>query len=175
MEHTKLWNLSSIQCPIDGVGETIKPQNHKSMKPIVITMTQRCSEQNHETYHHFKVQEMKWVKTMKPLNLLASRCPEVEWTKPWNLSSFRCPGYGVHKTTKPIGFSLSRDGTDESMKPWNYEIMKPIGFSLSSDGVEETMKPRNHKTYHHFDDPEMEWDHETKKPWSYETYHHLDV
>ena len=70
-ETTKPWNLTSSQCPKDGLDETMKPQNHKTMKPWNrLLVIQRWIGWNNET--------------TKPWNLSASRHPEMDWMKPWN-------------------------------------------------------------------------------------------
>ena len=76
------------------------------------------------------------------------------------------------ETTKPIGFLLSRDWVDKTMKPWNQEtndleIECAKSWNLSSfryprDGVEENTKPRNLSASCC---PEIEW----TKPWNHET------
>ena len=72
------------------------------------------------------------------------------------------------ETTKPIGFLLSRDWVDKTMKPWNQE---------TNDLEIECAKSWNHETYRHLDDPEIElskpWNHETTKPQNHEIYRHL--
>ena len=122
----KKWNLSSFQCPRDGVGETTKP--------IVISMSQKWSGHNHETTipgHH---------KTFRHFDV-----PEMEWAKPWNLSSFQCPWDGVGETMKPrnlLSFRCPRNGMGETTKPWNL-----LSFRCPRNGVGKTMKPRNQSSF----------------------------
>ena len=82
--------------------EWVKPWNHKTVKLIVILMTQ-SSDRNHETTKPCTH------KTKKPRNHVTYSHyddSEMEWAKPWN--------------------NETRDGVGETMEPQNRETYRHL-------------------------------------------------
>ena len=160
----KKWNLSSFQCPRDGVGETTKPRNLSSfrcprngvgiitkpqyqdtIKPFVILMSQRWSGRNHETYRHFNVPETEWEKPWNHETYCHFDVPETEWVKPQNHETychFDVPEMEWAKPWNQSSFRCPRDAVGKTIK-----TTKPQNLLVSwfhGEISQETMKPWNH-------------------------------
>ena len=145
-ETTKPWNLTSFQCPRDGLDmewtkprnlstsrhpetERTKPRNHETMKPwnhetCRLLVIQRWSGRNHET--------------MKPRNLSSFQCPRdgvVETMKPcWQVSRF----HGVHGEISHETRNHETSGFVFKKGPWSAFLGTPTAF-WTLDACKETL------------------------------------